>query len=142
MIVKRLPTVEVIEQPVSDVGVSCDCVDPVFNAPNPDCKYCNGTGIIQASLPPEKVQKKHGNKKVWLADATIIKNEAGAIYDEEELVITDIHAFFHRNEDIQVGDLIIPESSKEVFVVRGVQKVRNTENIILTDCAIEIFNAS
>ena len=48
MIVKRLPTVEVIEQPVSDVGVSCDCVDPVFNAPNPDCKYCNGTGIIQA----------------------------------------------------------------------------------------------
>jgi len=138
VIMKRLPTVETLEHNVTDAGVSCDCADGLFHDPNPDCGYCNGTGIIKVELPPETVEIRTGDKRVWLTDAKIIIDSAEAIYDEEEdVVISDIHAFFEPDEEVQIGDFMIPEGSNKVFIIRSVQKVRSLENVLLIDCALE-----
>jgi hypothetical protein len=135
---KRLPTVERLEKEVSDAGLPCDCADASFHEANPDCPYCQGTGIIKVDLPPEVVEIKTGSKKVWLTNAKILIDSAEAIYDDEEdLVISDIHAFFEPNEDVQVGDFVIPAGSKKAFVVRSVQTVRSLDNVVLIDCALE-----
>jgi len=138
VILKRLPSVDVLEQEVSDAGLPCDCADERFHDPNPDCLYCGGTGLIKVDLPPEVVEVKTGNKKVWISEAKIIVDAADVIYDEEEdIVISDIHAFFNPDEDVQIGDLIIPEGSKQVFNIRSVQQVRSLDNVVLIDCALE-----
>lgn len=138
VILKRLPTVEVLEREVSDAGLPCDCTDGLFHDPNPDCGYCGGTGIIKVDLPPETIEIRSGDKRVWLSEAKILVDAAEAIYDDEEdIVISDIHAFFRPEEDVRVGDFVIPEGSKKVFVIRSVQKVQSLDNVVLIDCAIE-----
>lgn len=138
VIMKRLPTVEVLEQEVTDAGLPCECSDGLFHDPDPDCDYCSGTGIIKVDLPPETVEVRTGDKRVWLTDTKIIVDAAEAIYDDEEdVVISDIHAFFEPDEEVQVGDFLIPEGSKKVFIIRSVQKVRSLDNILLIDCALE-----
>ena len=138
VIIKRLPIIEVIKQEVDDVGVSCECLDPLFHEPNPDCKYCNGTGIIKGFLPPEKIETKKGNKQVWVTSAKIVVDTAEAIYDEEdEVMISDTHAFFEPNENLQIGDIIIPEGSRTSYIIKSVQSVRSLNNVIMIDCALE-----
>lgn len=138
VIMKRLPTVEVLEKEVTDAGLQCDCVDGRFHTSNPDCEYCGGTGIIKVDLPPETVEIRTGDKRVWLTEANIIIDAAEAIYDDEEdVVISDIHAFFEPEEEVQVGDFLIPEGSQQVFIIRSVQKVRSVDNVLFIDCALE-----
>jgi hypothetical protein len=138
VIMKRLPTVEVLEKEVTDAGLPCECTDQLFNNANPDCDYCNGTGMIKIDLPLETVEIRTGDKRVWLTNARIIVDAAEAIYDDEEdLVISDIHAFFEPDEEVQAGDFLIPEGSKQVFIIRSAQKVRSLDNVLLIDCALE-----
>lgn len=137
VIIKRLPVEEVIEQPVNDAGIPCDCIDDVFNEPSPDCRACGGTGLMRVELPPELVRRTSGEKKVWVTDAKIIIDGLAVIYDEEEQVVSNIHGFFGPTEDIQVGDYVIPAGGKMTYVVRGVERVRSLDNIILQDCALE-----
>lgn len=138
VIMKRLPTVEVLEKEVTDAGLPCDCIDGVFNDPNPDCGFCGGTGIIKVDLPPETVEIKSGDKKVWLTNVKIIIDAADAVYDDEEdIIISDVHAFFSPDEDVQIGDFLIPEGSKQVFLIKSVQKVRSLDNDLMIDCALE-----
>lgn len=138
VIMKRLPVIEVTHRPVNDAGIPCDCVDDTFHDANPDCPYCTGTGLMKVNLPPERIETSSGSKKVWITDAKIIKDSAEAIYDDEEdLVISDIHAFFSPNEDLQVDDILIPSGSTQSFIIRSVQKVRSLDNVLLIDCALE-----
>lgn len=138
VIMKRLPTVEVLKKEVTDAGLPCDCSDDLFHEPDPDCDYCGGTGLIKVDLPPETVEMRTGDKRVWLTNANIIVDAAEAIYDDEEdLVISDVHAFFDPEEEVQIGDFLIPEGSKQVFIIRSVQKVRSLDNVLLIDCALE-----
>lgn len=138
VIMKRLPSVEILEKEVTDAGLPCECVDGRFHDPDPDCGYCGGTGIIKIDLPPETVEIRTGDKRVWLTSAKIIIDAAEAIYDDEEdVVISDVHAFFEPDEEVQVGDFMIPEGSKQVFIIRSVQKVRSLDNVLLIDCALE-----
>ena len=89
-------------------------------------------------MPPETVEMRTGDKRVWLTNANIIVDAAEAIYDDEEdLVISDVHAFFDPEEEVQIGDFLIPEGSKQVFIIRSVQKVRSLDNVLLIDCALE-----
>lgn len=139
VIVKRLPVDEIIVQEVNDVGIPCDCVGDVFNESDPDCRACNGTGIMRAELPPELIRKTSGEKKVWVTNAKIIIDDTAVIYDEEEeQVDSNIHGFFGPTEDIQTGDYVIPVGGKITYIVRGVDRVRSLENILLQDCALEV----
>lgn len=137
VIVKRLPLQEIIEQPVTDAGVRCECIDTIFNEANPDCENCGGSGIIKANMSPELITTT-GDKKVWVTSAKIIHDEAAVIYDDEDQeVVSSIHAFFKPDEDIQVGDIVIPAGGKMAYVVRWVETVRTPDNILLKDCALE-----
>lgn len=142
VIIKRLPIQEISKlpsSPTSDVGTSCECVDGIFGSADPSCGFCGGTGVIEAVLPIEWVTKSTGKKKVWVTKATIVVDDASAIYDdEEEAIISDIHAFFDPKENIEVGDLVIPSNSKTKYVVRDIQQVRNMKNVVMCDCALEI----
>lgn len=138
VIVKRLPLQEVTEQPVTDVGVRCECIDPIFNEPNPDCVNCGGSGFIKAMMSPEWVTTTTGDKKVWVTSAKIIHDEAAVIYDDEDQeVVSSIHAFFKPDEDIRVGDIVVLAGGKVAYVVRWVETVRTPDNILLKDCALE-----
>lgn len=142
VIIKRLPIQEISKpppSPTSDVGTTCECVDGIFGSADPDCGFCGGSGVIEAVLPAEWVTKSTGKKKVWVTEATIVVDDASAIYDDDEdAVISDIHAFFGPEENIEVGDLVIPSGSKTKYVVRDIQQVRNMKNVIMRDCALEI----
>ena len=134
VIVKRLPIQGIIEQPVTDVGIQCDCIDDIFNEPDPDCVVCGGAGIMKAYMSPEIITTTTGEKKVWITKAKIIHDDASVIYDdEEEEVVSSVHAFFNPDEDIQIDDIVIPAGSKVSYVVKWVETVRTPDNVVLKD---------
>jgi hypothetical protein len=139
VIIKRLPIREIIEQPVNDAGLPCECIDEIFHEANPDCRYCNGTGIIKAEMSSEWTERMSGEKKVWVTNAKIIHDDTAVIYDdeEEEAIVSDIHGFFRPEEDIQVDDYVIPSGGKISYKVTLVQTVRTPDNVLLKDCSLE-----
>ena len=139
VIVKRLPLQEMTEQPVTDVGIQCECIDEIFNEANPDCLACNGSGLIRAEMSPEIITTTTGDKKVWVTSAKIIHDDAAVIYDDEETeVVSSIHAFFKPEVDIQIEDIVIPAGSKVAYVVKWVETVRTPDNVLLKDCSLEL----
>lgn len=141
VIIKRIPQEHVIQAPEESIPISCDCVDPVFGTPIPDCKMCNGKGKIQGYLPAESIITTTTTKKPWISKATIIRETSTVVFDdeEEEGIISDVNAFFDKDEDIQVGDIVIDSATRDVFIVVRVRDVRNLDNVIMKECALEIY---
>lgn len=138
VIVKRLPFQDIVEQPVTDAGLPCECIDSIFNEANPDCVNCGGTGVMKVEMTPEYITTTTGVKKVWVTSAKIIHDDAGVIYDDEDHeLVSSIHAFFKPDEDIQVEDIVIPVGGKVSYVVKWVETVRTPDNVLLKDCALE-----
>lgn len=93
---------------------------------------------MKVEMTPEWITTTTGPKKVWVTSAKIIHDESAVIYDDEDQeVVSSIHAFFKPDEDIQVEDIVIPAGSKVVYVVKWVETVRTPDNVLLKDCALE-----
>jgi len=134
------------------VEVRCVCVDPVFGMADPQCPVCGGRGVVKASVAPApapvaerptdgRTAEGGGVKRVWVSSAEIVVDSASAIYDdEEEIVISDVHAFFSPDEDVEVGDIVIPEGSRVSYIVTSVTTVRDANNVITKDCALETIS--
>ena len=138
VIIKRLPFQEIKEQPVTDAGLPCICIDEIFNEPNPDCMSCDGSGVMKVDMDPEWITTTTGDKKVWVTSAKIIHDDAAVIYDDEDQeVVSSIHAFFKPDEDIRVEDIVIPAGGKISYVVKWVETVRTPDNVLLKDCSLE-----
>ena len=140
VIIKRVPQQHVVHDPEESMPIPCDCADPVFGSSNPSCKICKGTGKIQGYLPAESTIQTTGDKKSWISHAKITRETASVVFDdEEEGTISDIHAFFDKDEDVLPNDVVIDSSTREVFIVVMVTDVRDFNNIIMKDCALEPY---
>ena len=78
-------------------GSECECVDPIYGEPDPDCRRCLGAGtIIQRSRK--------------LIHASM--EPSGEIYDEGDPII--YACTFHR--DVKTDDIIICKGKRYVVV--------------------------
>jgi hypothetical protein len=142
VIIKRIPTKEILQEPNDDTGAVCDCVEGVFHTPNPNCLFCNGTGVIKVELEPKWIVRVGEEKKIWVTNAQIVFDNMSSIYDDDEQQPTsNIHAFFSPEEDVKEGDYIIPAGGSIVYIIETVEKVRSLENDVLTECILQEFKS-
>jgi len=146
VIVKRLPVIEstiIPSDDIIDIGIPCRCIDDIFNVAIPTCKHCNGSGILRPNVVSEEViTHSIGTKKVWITTAKVaIDNIQNVIFDDDDddTMIADIHIFFNPQEDIMVGDIVIPTGQQVAYVVQHIQEVRDINNVLMIDCAAELY---
>lgn len=141
VIVKRLPMTEVVRsqtEPVVGTSRPCDCIDEIWGVPDPNCRHCDGKGVIDVIPSEQWSAVTSGEKCVWITSAEIVHDSADTISDdEEEVMMSDIHAFFQPTEDIHIDDMVIPSGTQETYRVTYVQQVRDLNNTILLDCYLE-----
>jgi hypothetical protein len=113
----------------------CDCIDRISKHPNPDCMACGGTGVIEY---PEDVEVTMVDGSQRLSKAEIIFENALTLYndeDDEEIPITDIMAYFDKNEDVRSGDIIQHKGKK--YQVVQTKKVSSIKNQLYLLCYLD-----
>lgn len=143
VIVKRLPATESTTIPGEniDIGIPCDCIDDIFNVAMPSCKNCNGNGIIRPdNIQDEIITKVVGTKEIWITTAKIvIDNIQNVIFDDDDIMIADVHIFFDPDEKVMVGDIVIPTGQQVAYVIQDINEVCDINNVLMKDCAAEIY---
>lgn len=113
----------------------CVCIDKLSKHPNPDCLECGGSGVIE--YPTEiAVQSIEGSKR--LTKAEIVFENALTLYndeDEQEIPITDISAYFDKDEDVRSGDLVQHKGKK--YQVVNTKKVSSIKNELYLLCCLD-----
>jgi hypothetical protein len=113
--------------------VICKCRDPYTKEFNPDCKLCVGTGIVEYREPiPEQNDKRLSQAEIYFENAATIYGE------DEEIPITDILAFFHIKEDVQVGDTVVHKG--KYYKIVSCDEVVGVNNRKYIQCCLEPVN--
>lgn len=113
----------------------CECMDPILKHANPSCIACGGKGIIQY---PEDMTSVHIEEFRRLAAARICFENALTIWNDEdmsEVPISDILAYFDKDEDVKVKDIVI-HRGKEYMVISA-DIVSGIQNDLYMLCSLE-----
>ena len=113
------------------IPVSCKCMDRFTREHNPDCRLCSGTGIVEYIAP--KIQER--GRPVLAKAEIVIENLLTMIEDDEPVPITDMLAYFHSDQDISVGDVIVYQGKNYRVVER--EDVIGVANNVSIRCSLE-----
>jgi len=113
------------------IPVGCKCMDRFTREHNPDCRLCNGTGIVEYRSPEINQQ----GRQVLAKAEIVIENMLTMIEDDEPVPITDMLAYFHSDQDIAVGDVIVYQGKNFRVVER--EDVIGVANNVSIRCSLE-----
>lgn len=116
---------------VGHTPVSCTCMDQYTREHNPDCRTCKGTGIAGYRDPEIKEQ----GRPVLTKAEIIFENMLTIMEDDEIVPVTDILAYFHCDQDVGVGDVVVHKGKKYRVVERD--DVTGVANNVSIRCCLE-----
>lgn len=131
MVAENVFVIKDINHSAGHTPISCKCMDRFTREHNPDCKLCKGTGIMKYLSPEIKAEGGH-----VLAKAEIVFESMLTILDDDEPVpVSDMLAYFHADQDVAVGDVIVYKSKNYRVVER--EDVVGVANDVSIRCCLE-----
>lgn len=116
---------------VGQTAISCKCMDTYTREHNPDCKLCNGTGIMKYLSPEIKAE---GGQVLAKAEI-VFESLLTMLEDDEPIPVTDMLAYFHADQDVAVGDVVVYKSKNYRVVER--EDVIGVANDVSIRCCLE-----
>ena len=116
---------------IGHTAISCKCMDRFTREHNPYCKFCKGTGIIEYQVP----EIKDKGDSVLTKAEIIYEDMLTMIEDDEPVPVTDMLAYFHSNEDVKIGYVVVYKGKN--YRVVECEDMMGIANNVRIRCSLE-----